>query len=178
MVQGKINKGRHTDHPAGRHSIRTNQCLPPPSPPIFFTGRMPFLPSNQQHQSTEGSCHVADIRQFLWMRLCLKWRWALVSLDAVAPSWMVGVSASDSLPLHHKVQKFSSGIGSPGWSRKKGCKMVVVVVWCLCLKLNKHDTILLMLQNQRECSNGKHLNNLRQFSCTKVNHLAKFPDGL
>jgi len=24
------------------------------------------------------------------------------------------------LPLHHKVQKFSSGTGSPGWSRKKG----------------------------------------------------------
>jgi len=32
MVQRKINKGRHTDHPAGRHSIRTNQCLPPPFP--------------------------------------------------------------------------------------------------------------------------------------------------
>ena len=29
MVQGKINGGTHTDHPAGRHSIRTNQCLPP-----------------------------------------------------------------------------------------------------------------------------------------------------
>jgi len=28
--------------------------------------------------------------------------------------------------LHHKVQKFSSGTGSPGWSRKKGRKMVVV----------------------------------------------------
>jgi len=27
MVQGKINRGRHADHPAGRHSIRTNQCL-------------------------------------------------------------------------------------------------------------------------------------------------------
>jgi len=24
-------------------------------PPIFFTGRMPFLPPNQQHQSTEGN---------------------------------------------------------------------------------------------------------------------------
>ena len=32
MVQGKINRGRHTDHPAGRHSIRTNQCPRPPSP--------------------------------------------------------------------------------------------------------------------------------------------------
>jgi len=53
LVQGKINRGRQTDHPAGRHSIWTNQCLPPPSP-IFFTGLMPFLPPNQQRQSTEG----------------------------------------------------------------------------------------------------------------------------
>jgi len=36
MVPGEINRGRHTDHQAGRHSIRTNQC-PPPSSPIFFT---------------------------------------------------------------------------------------------------------------------------------------------
>jgi len=36
------------------------------------------------------------------------WRWALVSPDGVAPSQMVGVSASIYLPLHHKVQKFSS----------------------------------------------------------------------
>jgi len=44
------------------------------------------------------------------------WRWALGSLDGVAPSWMVSVSASVNLPLHQKVQKFSSGTGSPGWS--------------------------------------------------------------
>jgi len=55
------------------------------------------------------------------------WRWALVSPDGVAPSRMVGVSASVNLPLHPKVQKFSSGTGSPGWSRKKGRK---TVVWC------------------------------------------------
>jgi len=54
MVQGKINRGRHTDHPAGCHSIRTNQCLPPPSP-IFFTCWMPSLLHSQQHQSTEGN---------------------------------------------------------------------------------------------------------------------------
>jgi len=44
---------------------------------------------------------------------------------------MVSVSASVNLPLHHKVQRFSSGTGSPGWSRKRGRKTVVgvVVVW-------------------------------------------------
>ena len=54
-------------------------------------------------------------------------RWALVSPDGVAPSWVVGVSASVNLPLYHKVQKFSSGIGSPGWSRKR----VVKRLWWL-----------------------------------------------
>jgi len=37
------------------------------------------------------------------------------------------VSACLNLPLHHKIQKFSSGTGSPGWSRKKSRKTVVVV---------------------------------------------------
>jgi len=54
------------------------------------------------------------------------WRWALVCPDGVAPSRMVSVSASVNLPLHYKVQNFSSGTGSPGWSRKKGHKTVVV----------------------------------------------------
>jgi len=47
MVQGKINR-QTTDHMAGCHSIWTNH-LP------FFTGRMPFLPPNQQCQSTESN---------------------------------------------------------------------------------------------------------------------------
>jgi len=41
VVQGKINKGRHTDqcdHPAGRYSIRTNQCPPPPFPHFLQAG--------------------------------------------------------------------------------------------------------------------------------------------
>ena len=37
MVQGKINRGSHTDHPAGRHSIRTNHSHLH-HPPIFFYG--------------------------------------------------------------------------------------------------------------------------------------------
>ena len=41
----------------------------------------------------------------------------MVNPDGVVPSRMVGVFASVSLPLHHKVQKFSSGTGSPVWSR-------------------------------------------------------------
>ena len=65
------------------------------------------------------------------------WRWALFSSDGVAPSQMVSVSASVSLPLHHKVQKFSSGTGSPRWSRKKSGKTVVVVVPKICIGMLK-----------------------------------------
>jgi len=54
---------------------------------------------------------------------------ALVSPDGVAPSWMVGVSASVNLPLHHKVQKFFSGTGSPGWSWKRAVRRLCV---CVC----------------------------------------------
>jgi len=39
------------------------------------------------------------------------------------------VPSSINLPLHHEVQKFSSGTGSSGWSRKNGRKTVV----CVCM---------------------------------------------
>jgi len=44
----------------------------------------------------------------------------MVSPDGVAPSRMVSVSASVNLSLHHKVQKFSSGTGSPRVVTEKG----------------------------------------------------------
>jgi len=45
LVQGKINRGRHSNHPAGRHSTRTNQC-PPPSPIFLQAGCPSYCPSN------------------------------------------------------------------------------------------------------------------------------------
>jgi len=45
----------------------------------------------------------------------------------VAPSRMVGASASVNLPLHHKAQTFS-GTGSPRWSQKRAVKRLCVVV--------------------------------------------------
>ena len=58
---------------------------------------------------------------------------SLVSPNGMAPSRMVDVSVSVNLPLHHKVQKFSSGTGSPigcpGKGPWNGC-VVVVVSYC------------------------------------------------
>jgi len=46
MVQGKINRGRHKDKPAGWHSIRTNHCPPPPSPHFVQAGCPSCHPNN------------------------------------------------------------------------------------------------------------------------------------
>jgi len=54
MVQGEINRGRHTDHPARRHSIRTNQCPPPPSSHVFY--RPDALPAAQPRVSKHWRC--------------------------------------------------------------------------------------------------------------------------
>jgi len=56
----------------------------------------------------------------------------LVQMEWHPAGWLM--SAFVNLPLHHKVQKSSSGTGSPGWSRKKGHKMVV------CLELSCHES--------------------------------------
>jgi len=54
--------------------------------------------------------------------------WGMVEMGTGWSGWSVCLTIwSVYLPLHHKVQKVSSGTGSPGWSRKKGRKTVVVV---------------------------------------------------
>ena len=96
--------------------------------------RQYFILSNGTQNLTFPTCLHQKIKTLITKDRHVKnmgvwWRWALVSLDRVAPSRMVCVSASVNLPMHNKVQKFSSGTGSPGWSRKKGRKMVVVWWW-------------------------------------------------
>jgi len=90
------------------------------------------------------------------------WRWALVSPDGVALSRMVGVFASVNLALHHKVQKFS-GTGSPGWSRKKGRK--TVVVWWWYITVHKIQSAVNSLQNDKDeisiCKVTEHDRNSR-----------------
>jgi len=49
-MQGKINRGRHIDHPTGRNSIRTNQCRPPLSPHFYRPDALPTAqPSVSKH---------------------------------------------------------------------------------------------------------------------------------
>jgi len=76
MVQRKINRDRHTDHPAGHHSIRTNQCPPPPSP-IFLQARCTSCrPTNSvralkaiiREQKTENRNNITSS----WMLKCAK----------------------------------------------------------------------------------------------------------
>jgi len=107
-----------------------SQFLPPPEP-VYVVSSFSIV----THRDVIFKCPVQAPGINVPLIHCKKygawWRWALVSPNGVAPSRMVGVSPSVNLPLHHKVQKFSSGTGSPAWSRKKGHKMVVVWWWWL-----------------------------------------------
>jgi len=53
MEQGKIMEAEVPTVQVG--TTPTGLMAPtPPQPPRFFTGQMPFVPPNQQRQSTEG----------------------------------------------------------------------------------------------------------------------------
>jgi len=95
----------------------------------------------------------------------------VVSPDGVAPSRMVSVCLDVNLPLHHKVQKFSSGTGSPGWSRKKGHEMVVVDCLLL-LNLFVHCIKLLSFQEARisNTTQSQYLQRLCKHSACKTSY--------
>ena len=98
------------------------------------------LPSVLWHCWLGGRKGIWPVKKYEGWR-----RWALVSPDGVAPSRMVSVPASVNLPLHHKVQKFSSGTSSHGVVTEKGlqngCVCVCVCV-CMCNKPTVHTTKL------------------------------------
>jgi len=52
----------------------------------------------------------------------------LVQMEWRPTGWLMCLPLliSVNLPLHHKVQKFSSGTGSPGWAGKRAVKRL----WC------------------------------------------------
>ena len=58
------------------------------TPPLsFFTGRMPFLPPNQQRQSTEGT-NLRETRVMANKHLACQQRWRVsVPCPAASPSW-------------------------------------------------------------------------------------------
>jgi len=70
------NRGRHTDNPAGRHSIRTNQ--PPTSIIPPFLCRMPFLLQPSQF------ILAWDRHQICWFAYWLAWFNSVKALKATA----------------------------------------------------------------------------------------------
>ena len=54
MVQGKINRERDTNHPAWHHSIRTNQCPPPPS--HFLQAGCPSCHATNSVKALKANC--------------------------------------------------------------------------------------------------------------------------
>jgi len=146
MVQGKINRGRHTDHPAGRHSIRTNQ-YPPPLSPSFFTGRMPFLPPNQQCQSTEdnfesskqcksliSSSHISASLQFTVLIQSIEclviyrhWlRWSKVVCCLMIDSTRLNVSSNKSLLVSWSLTSLFSTNTAISETKGQGWRVILI----------------------------------------------------
>jgi len=96
MVQGKINSGRHIDHPTWRHSIRIREktlefsstVLPAPSPSINQSTRHKHQQGNRRshftrtvhsHHPLPSRCHLQRMLQrrndpFCWtMSLAIEW---------------------------------------------------------------------------------------------------------
>jgi len=82
--EGKINRGRHTDRLAGRHSIRSNQCPPPPSPYLLQVGCPSCRPTNSVKALKTSPCQQ---QQPQWMlsdgSLARTSDWFGVSLEVV-----------------------------------------------------------------------------------------------
>ena len=113
MVQGKINRGRHTDQPAECHSIWTNQW-PPPSSPHFLQARCPSChPTNSvkalkametcnniQFKHSLNIMHIATDNATMHSTHHQHWKWflpwqfikILTEINAVAYQCLVQLS--------------------------------------------------------------------------------------
>jgi len=92
----------------------------------------------------------------------------LVRMEWCPAGWLV--SASNNLPLHHEVQKFSSGTGSPGWSRKRAVKWL----WWCCGRLSWPAVSFWAHVTREYCILSYHIcrNDHLQFAVTKKNRVA------
>jgi len=68
-MQGKINRGRHTDRPAGRHSIQTNQYPLSLSPPIFLQAGYPSCRPTNSVKALKATRSGLNPHYFSWLFL-------------------------------------------------------------------------------------------------------------
>ena len=86
-------------------SLQTNNHASTP-PLSFFTGRMPFLPPNQQRQSTEGTVYSISVFYFTFY---LFEGWGVrVRITIVMPTTADGISTKGRIAGGHPSQKNSS----------------------------------------------------------------------
>jgi len=109
MVQGKINRGRHTDHPTGRHSIRTNQCPPPPSSPYFLQAVCPSChPTNSVKAlkandctkccTNNGKCHYRYNMPFFHLLIIYIFKYELTAKQTGHCTTMYQLSSTTLVP--------------------------------------------------------------------------------
>jgi len=93
MVHGR---GRHTDHPAGRHSIRTNHCPPPPSPHFLQAGCPSCRPSNSVKALKATSTFGLGRRRWSSPHRCYQHRLCMCIEKIISGVWLLLTDASIS----------------------------------------------------------------------------------
>jgi len=131
MVQGKINKGRHRNHPAGCHSIRTSQCPPPPSP-HFFTGRMPFpscCPTVSKHWR-QSNALINDLWRvsvnYTVMFFLLAWKMTRAHHRHHTGSWSESLKFLAATTVMPVCTEFNQYLAAPMPSCRNRCALFVV----------------------------------------------------
>jgi len=138
MVQEKINKGRYSDHPAGCHSIQSNQCPPPPSPNFYRPDALPAAqPTVSKHwrQLTYASALPGKTEKcenhIFSLKCCIsalpEFNQLLLGGLSLFDSRLLITLLYDSLNL--VINAFSSGLLG-AWFRRKEVERAATVVLC------------------------------------------------
>jgi len=105
---------------------------------VIFTGRMPFLPPNQQHQSTEGIINDNVVQQF--------WRTLLLEIPGDADDDRPTVECTSEIQQqpflgHYVGQLVLASIPVKNWSVAK-FYCLADVNWTSASGLRRDDTVL------------------------------------
>jgi len=129
----------HRCTPASTAATMTTETITVITVITFMTITRKFQPLHIMTMLTTAVVSHTQINSFAIINKCIyipqqgHYRYAtLHNISRLVTSAGWSVCASVNVPLHHKVQKFSSGTSSPGWSWKKSRKTVVCVCVCVC----------------------------------------------
>jgi len=119
--------GRHTDHPSGRHSIRTNQWPPPPSPHFLQAGCPSCRPTNSVKAMKVREPDHHNTKSQLNTNAAVTWnKWSLHFALGIAKAKCI-LATAVCLSVCLSLAAFPHYCIDPHvtWGNGRGCSLVV-----------------------------------------------------